>query len=142
MLFFALLVSLLLSPSRAVVTEVATQYGRIKGNYEQQHGVSYPAPLLLLPSFPQQLVVFYGVPFAAPPTGDLRLKPPVRLGPFSPFSAQSSFKVAPTPWKDVRDCTRGAVGEKGGAGCDWSHSSPFSPSTFAHRLVKIPEPCL
>eukprot|EP00054_Salpingoeca_dolichothecata_P017906 m.108689 g.108689 ORF g.108689 m.108689 type:complete len:538 (+) comp22643_c1_seq1:56-1669(+) len=53
--------------------EVTTTYGKIRGVREHDPGV----------------VAFYGIPFARPPVGDLRFKPP----------------QAPESWSDTRDCT-------------------------------------
>ena len=67
-----MVVSLVLSAANAHVTEVETEYGRIRGDYE--------------PEF--KLTGYYGIPFAAPPVGDLRFKPP----------------VAPQPWNGTKKC--------------------------------------
>eukprot|EP00055_Hartaetosiga_balthica_P006490 m.20346 g.20346 ORF g.20346 m.20346 type:complete len:548 (-) comp5243_c0_seq1:28-1671(-) len=56
----------------AAITEVDTEYGRIKGDYEAEY----------------KLTGYYGIPFAAPPVGNLRLHPP----------------VAPTPWSGTKEC--------------------------------------
>lgn len=55
------------------VTTIDTEFGPIKGVYEPEY----------------KLVAFYAVPYAAPPVGDLRLRPP----------------VPPVPWTKPRDCT-------------------------------------
>ena len=77
---FALFLLFSLSPSGASAlpagkkppTVVQTDLGPIEGVYE---------PLT-------DLVAFYGIPFAAPPVGDLRLRPP----------------VAPQHWTKTRNC--------------------------------------
>jgi para-nitrobenzyl esterase len=41
----------------------------------------------------QKINIFRGIPYAAPPTGNLRWKPP----------------EPPTPWPGVRECTRYSI---------------------------------
>ncbi len=53
-----------LTPVAAVATEANTQYGRVRGVYEPK----------------SNLVIYYGIPFAAPPVGNLRLQPPQVMG--------------------------------------------------------------
>eukprot|EP00052_Salpingoeca_macrocollata_P029632 m.302650 g.302650 ORF g.302650 m.302650 type:complete len:191 (+) comp23001_c0_seq8:94-666(+) len=53
--------------------EVDTEYGRVRGVEELDPAVA----------------AFYGIPFAAPPVGELRFRSP----------------VPPTPWTKTRDCT-------------------------------------
>lgn len=79
-------------PSSAVVTEVNTQYGRIKGTYDAEN----------------KLVIYFGVPYAAPPVGSLRLQPPqVRLTRMRP-----PLPSSPAGRIEMRE---GEGGEEGGA---------------------------
>ena len=63
---------LLFAAASAQITEIDTEYGRIQGEYDPESKVTS----------------YYGIPFAAPPVGDLRFKPP----------------VPPRPWSGTKDC--------------------------------------
>ncbi|KAI8504215.1 Carboxylesterase 5A [Branchiostoma belcheri] len=63
--------------------QVSTQYGDVRG-YELQTDTAVGDPVY------DRLYVFKGIPYAAPPVGDLRFRPP----------------VDPRPWSGVRDATR------------------------------------
>ena len=54
------------------MVRATTRYGQIKGKKEDS------------------FLVFRGIPYAKPPTGELRFRPPQE----------------PEPWEGVRDCTR------------------------------------
>jgi carboxylesterase type B len=72
---------LLLAAAQAVITQVNTQYGPIKGHYDEANQVgNRGGPSKNTDSHHRhlQVVAYYGIPFAAPPTGDRRFKPPVR----------------------------------------------------------------
>ncbi|XP_066283262.1 fatty acyl-CoA hydrolase precursor, medium chain-like [Branchiostoma lanceolatum] len=62
--------------------QVSTQYGDVRG-YELQTDTAVGDPVY------DRLYVFKGIPYAAPPVGDLRFRPP----------------ADPTPWSGVRDAT-------------------------------------
>ncbi|XP_035677776.1 neuroligin-1-like [Branchiostoma floridae] len=62
--------------------QVSTQYGDVRG-YELQTDTAVGDPVH------DRLYVFKGIPYAAPPVGDLRFRPP----------------ADPSPWSGVRDAT-------------------------------------
>jgi para-nitrobenzyl esterase len=64
--------------------------------YNELEDISVQAPLLVDTAYGTvegaldgETISFKGIPFAAPPIGDLRFAPPVE----------------PTPWEDIKDCT-------------------------------------
>ncbi|XP_066301889.1 cAMP-regulated D2 protein-like [Branchiostoma lanceolatum] len=87
---------------------VQTQYGPVKGMYVEEG------------------VIFFGLPFAAPPTGNLRWKPP------QPFS---------TPWAPT---TYDATGDDPKPGCIQSGCKPdgSDPHHKCPRGRKLSEDCL
>eukprot|EP00045_Choanoeca_perplexa_P016639 m.226724 g.226724 ORF g.226724 m.226724 type:complete len:556 (+) comp17315_c1_seq10:25-1692(+) len=67
MVLIALIAGLLILSARGQITEVETEYGRIRGDYEPEY----------------KLTGYYGIPFASPPINDLRFKPPVPPQPWN-----------------------------------------------------------
>ncbi|XP_066283768.1 fatty acyl-CoA hydrolase precursor, medium chain-like [Branchiostoma lanceolatum] len=97
--------------------QVSTQYGDVRG-YELQTDTAVGDPVY------DRLYVFKGIPYAAPPVGDLRFRPP----------------ADPRPWSGVRDAT--VFGRQ----CPQRNSTAYYPPVygdFAYPLMTYQsEDCL